>query len=203
MREGIMRILEQADDIDLVAVCEDVAELGRAVDEKRPDVVITDIRIPPTHTDEGIQLATDPPQDTPGRRRRRAPRARRAGLRPPSSPTRPAGPRPWVTWRRRAAIAERYSEASTWPPPRPATPGPGARSSPSPSSARPPGRRARRRACLRRRPWPAAGLSAGRGRFHRHRIVADISARKSPGNEGAHRRAEYPVSPRAFGLGDS
>jgi DNA-binding NarL/FixJ family response regulator len=59
MREGIVRILEQADDIELVAVCKDIDELRRAVDKKRPDVVITDIRIPPTHTDEGIQLATD------------------------------------------------------------------------------------------------------------------------------------------------
>jgi DNA-binding NarL/FixJ family response regulator len=59
MREGIVRILEQTDDIEVVAVCKDADELRRAVDEKLPDVLITDIRMAPTHTDEGIQLAAD------------------------------------------------------------------------------------------------------------------------------------------------
>ena len=59
MREGIVRILEQADDIEIVAVFGDADALRAAIDAEPPDVVVTDIRMPPTHTDEGIRLATD------------------------------------------------------------------------------------------------------------------------------------------------
>jgi DNA-binding NarL/FixJ family response regulator len=57
-REGIERILQGADDIDLVGTYGDLDELSAGIDRERPDVVLTDIRMPPTHTDEGIQLAT-------------------------------------------------------------------------------------------------------------------------------------------------
>jgi DNA-binding NarL/FixJ family response regulator len=57
-REGIRRVLEQADDIDLVATCGDLEGLLAAVEQVRPDVVLTDIRMPPSNTDEGIRLAT-------------------------------------------------------------------------------------------------------------------------------------------------
>jgi DNA-binding NarL/FixJ family response regulator len=57
-REGIARVIELADDIDLAAVCEDADAARRAVDELEPDVLVTDIRMPPLHRDEGIQLAT-------------------------------------------------------------------------------------------------------------------------------------------------
>ena len=57
-REGIERILQGADDIDLVGTYADLDELSAGIDRERPDVVLTDIRMPPTHTDEGIQLAT-------------------------------------------------------------------------------------------------------------------------------------------------
>jgi DNA-binding NarL/FixJ family response regulator len=59
MREGIVRILEQADDIEVIAVFGDADALREAIDADPPDVVITDIRMPPTHTDEGIRLATE------------------------------------------------------------------------------------------------------------------------------------------------
>jgi DNA-binding NarL/FixJ family response regulator len=59
MREGVVRILDQADDIDVVAVFEDADAVRRAIDEDPPDVLVTDIRMPPTHTDEGIRLATE------------------------------------------------------------------------------------------------------------------------------------------------
>jgi DNA-binding NarL/FixJ family response regulator len=56
-REGIARVLDSIDDIDLVAACGDLDELRSTVDEVRPDVVLTDIRMPPTNTDEGIRFA--------------------------------------------------------------------------------------------------------------------------------------------------
>lgn len=57
MREGIANLLALDDDLELVASCENPDQLLVAVDEHGPDVVITDIRMPPTQTDEGIQAA--------------------------------------------------------------------------------------------------------------------------------------------------
>ncbi len=57
VRQGVVRLLESADDIELARVCSDLPSLLAAVDEVNPDVVITDIRMPPTSTDEGIQAA--------------------------------------------------------------------------------------------------------------------------------------------------
>jgi DNA-binding NarL/FixJ family response regulator len=56
-REGIIRVLEEIEGVELVAVCGTLPELRDAVDRLRPDVVLTDIRMPPTTTDEGIRLA--------------------------------------------------------------------------------------------------------------------------------------------------
>ncbi len=58
VREGIRRLLEAQPDVEIAAVCEDLDSLLAAVDAERPDVVVTDIRMPPGHTDEGIQGAT-------------------------------------------------------------------------------------------------------------------------------------------------
>ena len=52
-REGIARLLEQAG-IDVVAQAEDAEGLLREVRLKQPDAAIVDIRMPPTHTDEGL-----------------------------------------------------------------------------------------------------------------------------------------------------
>jgi DNA-binding NarL/FixJ family response regulator len=57
VREGVRRMLELEDDIELAAVCEDLMSLNRAIDAEKPDVVLTDIRMPPTNLDEGIQVA--------------------------------------------------------------------------------------------------------------------------------------------------
>ena len=51
------RLLATADGIDVEAVCEDLDSLLREVEARQPDVVVTDIRMPPTQTDEGIRLA--------------------------------------------------------------------------------------------------------------------------------------------------
>jgi DNA-binding NarL/FixJ family response regulator len=57
VREGVQRLLEAQSDVDLVATCGDLDALLAAVERERPDVVITDIRMPPTGTDEGIRAA--------------------------------------------------------------------------------------------------------------------------------------------------
>jgi DNA-binding NarL/FixJ family response regulator len=57
VREGIAQLLAGQQDIEVIASCEDLDSLVQAVDERHPDVVVTDIRMPPTHSDEGIRLA--------------------------------------------------------------------------------------------------------------------------------------------------
>jgi DNA-binding NarL/FixJ family response regulator len=57
LREGLSRLLTMAEQVDLVAVAGTLEELLDAVDRESPDVVLTDIRMPPTHTDEGIRAA--------------------------------------------------------------------------------------------------------------------------------------------------
>lgn len=57
VREGVRRLLETQSDIEVAAVCGDLDSLLAAIDAERPDVVVTDIRMPPSDTDEGIQVA--------------------------------------------------------------------------------------------------------------------------------------------------
>jgi DNA-binding NarL/FixJ family response regulator len=57
VREGVRRLLETQDDLEIVATCDNVDSLLRAVEAERPDVVVTDIRMPPGGGDEGIQAA--------------------------------------------------------------------------------------------------------------------------------------------------
>jgi DNA-binding NarL/FixJ family response regulator len=57
VREGVRRLLVTEPDIDLVAVCDDYDSLLSAIGSTEPDVVVTDIRMPPTGTDEGIRAA--------------------------------------------------------------------------------------------------------------------------------------------------
>ncbi|HUV19394.1 MAG TPA: response regulator transcription factor [Ilumatobacteraceae bacterium] len=58
VREGIERLLGKQDGIEVAALCVDLPELLAAVEEHRPDAVLTDIRMPPGNTDEGIVAAT-------------------------------------------------------------------------------------------------------------------------------------------------
>ena len=65
VREGVRRLLETEPDLEIAAVCEDLDSLLAAVEKEHPDVVVTDIRMPPANGDEGIQAAqrlrtTDP-----------------------------------------------------------------------------------------------------------------------------------------------
>jgi DNA-binding NarL/FixJ family response regulator len=57
VREGVRQLLATEPGIEVVAVCEDLDSLLAAVEAERPDVVVTDIRMPPGHLDEGIQAA--------------------------------------------------------------------------------------------------------------------------------------------------
>ena len=57
VREGVRRLLETHPDLEVAAVCGDLESLLAAVEAERPDVVITDIRMPPGGVDEGIQAA--------------------------------------------------------------------------------------------------------------------------------------------------
>jgi DNA-binding NarL/FixJ family response regulator len=57
VREGVARLLETDPGIEVVAVCSDLDSLYEAVEEEHPDVVLTDIRMPPSGIDEGIQAA--------------------------------------------------------------------------------------------------------------------------------------------------
>jgi len=57
VREGLQRLLESQPDMELVAVCGDLDTLLATVDSEVPDVVVTDIRMPPGDEDEGIQAA--------------------------------------------------------------------------------------------------------------------------------------------------
>ena len=66
VREGLRRLLEAQDGLEVVAVCDDLESLLAAVEEERPDVVVTDIRMPPESTDEGIRAAARLRETHPG-----------------------------------------------------------------------------------------------------------------------------------------
>jgi DNA-binding NarL/FixJ family response regulator len=58
-REGIIRVLGAFDDLELAGASADLPGLRMAVDQLRPDVVVTDIRMPPAESDEGIRFAEE------------------------------------------------------------------------------------------------------------------------------------------------
>ena len=57
VREGIRRLLDAQPDMEVIAACGDLGALLEAVEAEKPDVVVTDIRMPPSGVDEGIQAA--------------------------------------------------------------------------------------------------------------------------------------------------
>jgi DNA-binding NarL/FixJ family response regulator len=63
-REGLVRLLEDAG-IEIAAQARDALELRNAVERELPDVAIVDVRMPPTHTDEGTKVAKELKADRP------------------------------------------------------------------------------------------------------------------------------------------
>jgi len=66
VREGVQRVIEMYPDLELVSAVGDFDGLLAAVEEHQPDVVVTDIRMPPTSSDEGIKAATRLRETAPG-----------------------------------------------------------------------------------------------------------------------------------------
>jgi DNA-binding NarL/FixJ family response regulator len=58
LREGLARLLEDAG-LDVVAQAGDAEDLLRKVGAHKPDIAIVDVRMPPTHTDEGLRAAVE------------------------------------------------------------------------------------------------------------------------------------------------
>jgi len=65
VRQGIRQVLDQEDEVEVTEYCADLGSLLRAVERDRPDVVVSDIRMPPTNTDEGIRAAAQLREDYP------------------------------------------------------------------------------------------------------------------------------------------
>ncbi|MGY1814900.1 response regulator [Blastococcus sp. SYSU D00820] len=65
LREGLVRLLEEAGTV-VVAAVGDGPALVRAVAELHPDVAVVDVRMPPTHTDEGLRAAVEARRTVPG-----------------------------------------------------------------------------------------------------------------------------------------
>jgi DNA-binding NarL/FixJ family response regulator len=59
VREGLERLLELQTDIEVVASCGNLDALYAAIEQAAPDVLVTDIRMPPSQTDEGIRAAIE------------------------------------------------------------------------------------------------------------------------------------------------
>ncbi len=57
MREGVLSLLSGAEDVEVVGAFEDLPSVEAGIDALDPDVVITDIRMPPGGRDEGLRLA--------------------------------------------------------------------------------------------------------------------------------------------------
>ena len=66
-RRGLVRLLQE-EGIEVVAEAGDVEELTRALETTSPDVVVLDIRMPPTYTVEGLDAAASIRRDHPGDR---------------------------------------------------------------------------------------------------------------------------------------
>ena len=57
VREGLTHLLEGSPEVEVIAVCEDSSSLLEAIERAPPDVVLTDIRMPPFRERDGIEIA--------------------------------------------------------------------------------------------------------------------------------------------------
>jgi DNA-binding NarL/FixJ family response regulator len=58
VREAVIHVLDAAEQIEVLAACKDTESLLRAIEEMRPDVVVTDIRMPSNDGADGLKVAT-------------------------------------------------------------------------------------------------------------------------------------------------
>jgi DNA-binding NarL/FixJ family response regulator len=65
VREAVVRLPSSSPEIEVVGACEDFDDLISTVEGEHPDVVVTDIRMPPTGTDEGVRAAKQLRQEHP------------------------------------------------------------------------------------------------------------------------------------------
>jgi len=65
LRQGLERLIAHDSALELVGSVADLPSLQKAVVEHEPDVVVSDIRMPPSKTDEGIQMALQLRQERP------------------------------------------------------------------------------------------------------------------------------------------
>lgn len=66
VRGVLVQLLDRSPDIDVVATVDDEPTLLAAIEQTRPDVVVTDVRMPPTGTDEGVRVAARLATEHPG-----------------------------------------------------------------------------------------------------------------------------------------
>jgi DNA-binding NarL/FixJ family response regulator len=59
MREGIRQVVGLQPDLEVIGDCDDLPSLRSLVEAEKPDVVVTDVRMPPTFGDEGISMAVE------------------------------------------------------------------------------------------------------------------------------------------------
>jgi DNA-binding NarL/FixJ family response regulator len=66
LREGMRGLLDSAEGVEVVAACADLPTMLEQLDALTPDVVLTDIRMPPSWVDEGVQVARHCRREHPG-----------------------------------------------------------------------------------------------------------------------------------------
>jgi DNA-binding NarL/FixJ family response regulator len=66
MREGVRQVIDRQPDLEVVADCVDLPTLRAQLASRLPDVIVTDVRMPPTFTDEGIRIAVELRDSDPG-----------------------------------------------------------------------------------------------------------------------------------------
>jgi DNA-binding NarL/FixJ family response regulator len=66
IRKALQQLLSGVPALEIVAVCEDAYALLEAIERERPDVVVSDIRMPPFHKREGLDMAVRLRETNPG-----------------------------------------------------------------------------------------------------------------------------------------
>ena len=59
VREGVQQVIDRQPDLEVVGACGDLPSLRALLDDDVPDVVVTDVRMPPAQSNEGIQIAVE------------------------------------------------------------------------------------------------------------------------------------------------